>query len=399
MSTIVATLKSAPAGASVGAIDWTRATRFLTLAVLTGIVLSTAATVPSVVDALVDAYLEIAVFVAFTLFLVHGWEAGMKTGLGDVLERHQRWQVPIGALLGAFPGCGGAIVAVTQFTRGHLSFGGLVATLTATMGDAMFLLIAAEPMTALLVSGVSIVSGVATGVLLDWWHGTDFLRPARGLGQRASCGPALSWTSHEDRRIDRVWIGVMAVAMVIGIPATVADVDVPALLGLPDGAAATIALAGVALGLVLWAADGDPDDDNDATADATCHAAPSVLRATIGGTNFVLAWVVFAMVGYELVVAALDIDVAAMLAVAGPLVILAAIAVGFIPGCGPQIVVTSLYLSGALPLAAQLGNAISNDGDALFPAIAAAPRAAVVATLYSAVPAVLVGYGSFVLFA
>jgi hypothetical protein len=72
--------------------------------------------------------------------------------------------------------------------------------------------------------------------------------------------------------------------------------------------------------------------------------------------------------------------------------------IGFIPGCGPQIVVTSLYLAGAIPLSAQFANAIANDGDALFPAIALAPRAAILATLYSAVPALVIGYGWFFLF-
>ena len=81
-----------------------------------------------------------------------------------------------------------------------------------------------------------------------------------------------------------------------------------------------------------------------------------------------------------------------------PFVPLVAILVGFIPGCGPQIIVTTLYLSGAIPLSAQLGNSISNDGDALFPAIALAPKVAIIATLYSAVPAVIIGYGYFFLF-
>jgi hypothetical protein len=63
-----------------------------------------------------------------------------------------------------------------------------------------------------------------------------------------------------------------------------------------------------------------------------------------------------------------------------------------------QIVVTTLYLAGAIPLSAQLSNAIANDGDALFPAIALAPRAAVLATFYSAIPALIVGYGWFILF-
>jgi hypothetical protein len=51
-----------------------------------------------------------------------------------------------------------------------------------------------------------------------------------------------------------------------------------------------------------------------------------------------------------------------------------------------------MYLSGIVPLSAQIGNAISNDGDALFPAIAIAPKVAIVATLYSAVPAVILAY-------
>ena len=45
-----------------------------------------------------------------------------------------------------------------------------------------------------------------------------------------------------------------------------------------------------------------------------------------------------------------------------------------------------------------VGNAISNDGDALFPAIALSPRAAALATLYSAIPAALVGYGYWFIF-
>ena len=72
---------------------------------------------------------------------------------------------------------------------------------------------------------------------------------------------------------------------------------------------------------------------------------------------------------------------------------LMAILIGFLPGCGPQVLVTTMYLSGMIPLSAQIGNAISNDGDALFPAIAIAPRVAIVATLYSAVPALLISYG------
>ena len=70
-----------------------------------------------------------------------------------------------------------------------------------------------------------------------------------------------------------------------------------------------------------------------------------------------------------------------------------AVLLGFLPGCGPQVLVTTMYLSGIIPLSAQIGNALSNDGDALFPAIAIAPKVAIVATLYSAVPAIILAYG------
>ena len=60
--------------------------------------------------------------------------------------------------------------------------------------------------------------------------------------------------------------------------------------------------------------------------------------------------------------------------------------------------VATFYLNGYIPLSAELGNAISNDGDALFPAIALAPKAAIIATIYSAVPAIIVAYGYMFLF-
>ena len=75
-----------------------------------------------------------------------------------------------------------------------------------------------------------------------------------------------------------------------------------------------------------------------------------------------------------------------------------AILFGFLPGCGPQIIVTTFYLNGYIPFSAEIGNAISNDGDALFPALALAPKAAILATLYSAIPAILVAYSYFYFF-
>ena len=82
----------------------------------------------------------------------------------------------------------------------------------------------------------------------------------------------------------------------------------------------------------------------------------------------------------------------------GVIAVVVASFIGLIPGCGPQIIVTSIYLMGIIPLSAQIGNALSNDGDALFPVLAIAPKVGLIATLYSAVPALVISYGYLFIF-
>ena len=103
---------------------------------------------------------------------------------------------------------------------------------------------------------------------------------------------------------------------------------------------------------------------------------PALTRAA-EETSFITVWVVAAFLAYEYLDQFAGLDLAAAFKAAGPALPLIAIAVGFIPGCGPQVLVTTLYINGLIPFAALLGNAIANDGDALFPALALTPRAAI----------------------
>jgi hypothetical protein len=349
-------------------------------------------------DALSEAYLAVSVFVAGTLALVYAAEQGFKTDLGLLLMRYRHWQVPVGALLGAFPGCGGAIVAMTQYTRGYLSFGGVVATLTATMGDAMFLLLAREPTVGLGVLATGAVVGTASGYLVDAIHKPDFMRPEREATTPRSAGnvsePAPKWSP-----VEKSWVALMIPGVVIGVLAAF-QVDFDALIS-PFTSAEPgywLGVVGALLALAMWINSKGGLDSKPCTSGDVCEVPnKSVARRVMDDTNFITAWVVFAFLGYELLVSAFGVDLGATLNVWAPLVPAMAIVIGLIPGCGPQILVTSLYVSGAIPLSAQLGNAIANDGDALFPAIAVAPKAALVATIYSALPAVLVAYGWYLL--
>ena len=115
-------------------------------------------------------------------------------------------------------------------------------------------------------------------------------------------------------------------------------------------------------------------------------------------TNFVTFWVVVGFLFFDLGIYFTGLDFKKLFDVILPLTPLIAIFVGFIPGCGPQILTATLYLNGYIPFSAEIGNAISNDGDALFPAIAICPKEAILATVYSAIPAIIVAYSYFFLF-
>lgn len=103
-----------------------------------------------------DAFTQVSGFVAATLILFYGAERVFRFNIGTALQNARGWQVPLAALLGATPGCGGAVVVVAAYSSGHVGFGAVVATLTATMGDAAFLLIATRPDAALVVLPLSL---------------------------------------------------------------------------------------------------------------------------------------------------------------------------------------------------------------------------------------------------
>ena len=96
-------------------------------------------------DVLIEAYLQVSVFVGLTLFIFIGLDSLSKFNTEEFFKNTKKIHVPIATFLGALPGCGGAIIIVTQYVQGRISFGSLVAVLTATMGDAAFLLLSKNP--------------------------------------------------------------------------------------------------------------------------------------------------------------------------------------------------------------------------------------------------------------
>ena len=338
-----------------------------------------------IISTIADAYLQVTTFVAATLLIFYGIERLFGFNAVKLLSRSGAWQVPIAAALGALPGCGGAIIVVTNYVTGRLSFGAVMATLTATMGDAAFLLIAKEPVTGMLIMAIGLVVGTISGYVVDFIHGKDFLRPTNQTN--AEDAPR-STRDDAPHFVNRLWLIAIIPGIIIGgFGAFQVDLDPVFANQLTDQ---PVTLFGFMAGLLCFAMWLLPR-----FLPKQKQSAPSsaILRQTIADTNFVTGWVIIAFLIFEVSLFVTGYELTQLFDGLAIWVPLMAVAIGLLPGCGPQVLVTSLYLAGIVPLSAQIGNAISNDGDALFPAIALAPKAALVATLYSTIPALLLSYG------
>ena len=297
----------------------------------------------------------------------------------------------LSAFLGALPGCGGAIIILTQYSRGKASFGSVVAALTATMGDAAFLLIAKEPLIGLLIFFVGFIVGFISGLTVNVIHGKSFMKMNGCDVIKLNSKPSNYKTS---KTLDLFWITLIIPGIVFGIlSAFQVDLDAYFSTKIIENPISFYGFFAGSLCFIMWVIPiisgykYNPSVANE-----------KIIRRTVSDTNFITGWVILAFLAYELTVHLGNLDLVSLFKSYHIFVPLIAIVVGFLPGCGPQILVTTLYLNGIIPLSAQIGNAISNDGDALFPAIALHPKAAVKATIYSGIPAIIVGYSYFFIF-
>src|SRR3954447_8010860 len=133
---------------------------------------------------LADAFMQVGVFVAL-MVAPFGW-ARHRWGhrLDAAPERHGRVAPLVAAGLTMPPGCGGAILVMAAYARGAVSYGAAIAALVATMGDASWVLLAADPVLTLELKLGLLVVGAGTGWLVD----TLGIEPRRRIYNRA---PAL----------------------------------------------------------------------------------------------------------------------------------------------------------------------------------------------------------------
>jgi hypothetical protein len=377
-----------------------------------------------------DAFLAVTVFVAAMVLLFSWLQYATAGRFVDWIRANRRLQPVIGAIMGITPGCGGAIVMMPLYARGYVTYGTVISTLIATLGDAAFVLIGGAIANPSLIGPVVMVHVISLVVGIIWGLGIDALgiTPSSPLGRFGPNAPVSSLPDNDptedfDVRDDLpreepegfaykvvhqgylVWWGVTGIGLIFAILLLVwgatgggPELDLedggmnldPFTLG---GFVSWIGLLGTILSIAIFAAQRSIfRDDSEASIgdkleslrETTIHAAQE--------TSFVTFWVVIAYLVFEFSMLLGGFDETRLAAYgAGIGAILVAAAVGLIPGCGPQIIVMTSYIEGILGFPGLVSNAISQDGDALFPLLVRHRAASLWATLHTALPAVLTG--------
>ncbi|QLG49640.1 putative manganese transporter [Natrinema halophilum] len=393
-----------------------------------------------------DGFVQVSAFVAITVLIFSYIQYVTGGRIVSYLESNERMQPLAGALLGLTPGCGGAIIAMPLYIRGTISFGTVVATLAATAGDSAFVILALAPEAALYAYGLAFISAVLFGYAIDIWGlgvgrvdeavarvsqpmtdggftttnvadggpsipeyqrtnshcDSNGHRQGHGTGSRTglhgriddaveTVSPAMRRFSHG---VHVLWWAVAVAGLVAGVLYLARGAPEVPLEFRPTffGLFTVAGLVGTSASFYLhfvgrrFIGEGDAGrvrDDFASTYETFQHAAME--------TSMVTVWVIGAYLIYEYGIVIFNVEIAAVAAAAGVLAPFGGALLGLIPGCAPQIVFAGIYAEGGIPFSALTANAISQDGDALFPLMAIDMKAAIVATIYTTIPALIVG--------
>ena len=382
-----------------------------------------------VVVSMRDAFLAVTVFVA-AMVLLFSWLQYITAGkFVDAIRANKRWQPVIGALMGITPGCGGAIVMMPMYARGYVTYGTVIATLIATLGDAAFVLIGAAVTDSSFIAPVIAVHLISFIVGVFWGYLVDGLKitPRNPLGK---FGPTFKDDNPPENSIESedleaheiiddlgreeaggwryfllhqgytVWWMVTAIGLIFAVLLLVwtaqdaefnLEIDYNPLT--LHGFITWIGLLGTSLSVILYISQKNwIRDDTEASIGDKLYSMRETMIHSASETAFVTFWVMAAYLVFEFSMLFSGMTEADLARYGdGLIAVVLAAFIGLIPGCGPQIIAITAYTKDLLSFPALTANAISQDGDALFPLLVRHRAASLWATIHTTIPALIVG--------
>ncbi len=376
-----------------------------------------------------DAFLAVTVFVA-AMVLLFSWLQYITAGkFVDKIRANTGWQPVIGALMGITPGCGGAIVMMPMYARGYVTYGTVIATLIATLGDSAFVLIGAAVTDSSFIVPVIAVHIISFIIGICWGYLVDVMKitPRNPLGRFSSNfqGNLSSGTVVEIKNEDKkeifedlgreeksgwgyfllhqgytVWWIVTALGLIFAILLLVwSSQDADFTLELDynplnlHGFITWIGLIGTSLSIILYISQRNwIGDDTEASIGDKLYSMRETMIHSASETAFVTFWVMSAYLIFEFSMLFSGMNEADLVLYGdGLIAVILASLIGLIPGCGPQIIAITAYTKDIISFPALAANAISQDGDALFPLLVRHREASLWATVHTTIPALIIG--------
>lgn len=364
-----------------------------------------------------EAFLHVGSMIGFFILLFGYINYRTSGNFTNIISKNRKLQPLIGALIGAIPGCGGSLAIMPLYINGKLSFGAIIASLIASMGDAAFVLISANIKMYFFVTIVSTITGIITGQLVDYFK----LEEKLGLKKRRELDKhSVSKTNskeahnHDEIILDnlakshgntnrlafiithgkgyKIYIGIILIGFIF-MSLAHSGLNLPIIEKL-HSLEELVAVIGILFSIIyMWCFKKVFKNSNQKEEENKKISLREMLIHSVGEISFVITWIFIAYLIYDLIILILGGDeyLVKLVLSTGVISVFIGAGLGLIPGCGIQIVLMSFYLKGTIPLGAVIANSISQDGDALFPLLAMDKKSSLWAMIITTIPAILVG--------
>lgn len=304
-----------------------------------------------------------------------GWALRLrKSGPGQVL---------LGAVLGIIPGCMGGFAAVSLYTHSLLGFGGLVAMMVASSGDEAFVMLAAIPRQALLLSVILFAVAVISGLIVNLFSRHDKMEPscghefemhagdehrhdATGRGDATRCCPHAGWSNLRHPSLQRIILLVSTAAFIAALAFGVLSHEHGGdghhnegrSINLLDEHWLNILFAVLSVFVLRFTATAN---EHFIQEHLWNHVIKRHLLRIFCWTSGTMLLINFGLEYF---------DIASFTRNNVPFMILLAVLIGIIPESGPHLLFVTMYAGGLVPFSVLMASSISQDGHASLPLLA-----------------------------
>ena len=364
-------------------------------------------------------------------------------------------QVLLAALLGSIPGCIGGFATVSLYSRRLLSFGALTAMMIASAGDEAFVMLAMMPDKALWIFALLFVIAVFSGIAIDWIMKSRNIaichpepsvhcHPERSEGSGSEpCKEVTDSSLPLRMTAPQIKMTPQQIGPTAGGKEDAMEEKKEATTGGKEDAMAEkdgqdterrsltwqrLVLTGAIALFAIALAAGWMEHDHAVPETGQihlnllsewwmnlifailcivmvvimCFRSDSFIKETLWHHVLqkhlpnIFAWTFGVLLAIGLLSEYIDLNT--WVSDNPALMILLAVAIGIIPESGPHLIFVTLYASGLVPLPVLLASSISQDGHSSLPLLAEDKKSFAYAKLLNCLIALIVGFGTLLLF-